>query len=86
MKKNLLLLLASLLLAAPVLACPLCAKQQPKGFANITHGVGPGGWFDYAMLYGSIAIVVLVFAVFFWLLVRPDSARNRARRQQISFS
>lgn len=86
MKKNLLLLLVGLLLTWPALACPVCEKQQPKGFANITHGVGPGGWFDYAMLYGSIAVVVLVFAGFFWLLLRPDSARNRARRQQLSFS
>jgi uncharacterized membrane protein len=86
MKKNLLWLLVGLLLTGPVLACPLCAKQQPKGFANITHGVGPGGWFDYAMLYGSIAVVVLVFAGFFWLLMRPDNARSRARRQQVSFS
>ncbi len=86
MKKNLLLLLLGLLLTGPALACPLCAKQQPKGFANITHGVGPGGWFDYAMLYGSIAVVALVFACFFWFLMRPDSARNKARRQQLSFS
>ncbi|MFD2787435.1 hypothetical protein [Hymenobacter rubripertinctus] len=86
MKKNLLLLLAGLLLTVPALACPVCEKRQPKGFANVTHGVGPGGWFDYAMLYGSITIVVLVFACFFWFLLRPDNARNRARRQQISFS
>jgi hypothetical protein len=72
MKKNHLLLIITLLLTGPVLACPLCAKQQPKGFANITHGVGPGGWFD--------------FAGFFWLLMRPDNARSRARRQQVSFS
>lgn len=85
MKNSLLVLLLGLL-ALPTAACPLCAKSQPKGFANITHGVGPGGFFDYAMLYGSIAVVVLVFAGFFWFLARPDSPRNRARGQQLSFS
>ena len=86
MKKNLIVLLGFLLLALPALACPVCEKQQPKGFATITHGVGPGGPFDYAMLYGSIAVVALVFGCFFWFLARPDNPRNRARRQQLSFS
>lgn len=86
MKKNLFVLLGGLLLALPSFACPLCEKQQPKGFASITHGVGPGSPFDYAMLYGSIAVVALVFGCFFWFLARPDNPRNRVRRQQLSFS
>lgn len=86
MKKNLFVLLGCLLLALPALACPVCEKQQPKGFTTITHGVGPGGPFDYAMLYGSIAVVALVFGCFFWFLARPDNLRNQARRQQLSFS
>ena len=86
MKKNVSVLLSGLLLALPAFACPVCEKQQPKGFASITHGVGPGGLFDYAMLYGSIAVVALVFGCFFWFLARPDNPRNRARGQQLSFS
>jgi hypothetical protein len=86
MRNNLLTLLATLLLALPALACPLCAKNQPKGFANITHGVGPGGPFDYVMLYGSIAVVVLTMGLFLRFLVRPDGRRNQARREHLSFT
>ena len=86
MKKNLLSLLTMLLLALPTLACPVCQKSQPKGFANITHGVGPGGPFDYFMLYGSIAVVVLTFGLFFRHLFRPDNPVNRARRELLTFN
>ena len=85
MKKLLIVAIATLLLALPALACPVCEKNQPKGFAGITHGVGPGGMFDYLMLYGAIAVVVLTFALFVRYLVRPDSRRNEARRTQLSF-
>ena len=85
MKKLLIVAIATLLLALPALACPVCEKNQPKGFAGITHGVGPGGTFDYLMLYGAIAVVVLTFALFVRYLVRPDNRRNEARRAQLSF-
>jgi hypothetical protein len=85
MKKNLFALLTLLLLTLPALACPVCEKKQPKGFAGITHGVGPGGLFDYVMLYGSIGVVVVTFALFFFYLARPDRRRNQVRRQQLSF-
>ena len=86
MKKNLFALLALLLFTLPALACPLCQKNQPKGFANITHGVGPGGPFDYVMLYGSIAVVVFTFGLFFRHLFRPDNRRNQARRELLTFN
>ncbi len=85
MKMRLLALLTTLLLALPALACPLCEKNQPKGFAGITHGVGPGGPFDYVMLYGSIAVVAFTFILFFRYLLRPDNRRNQARREQLIF-
>lgn len=86
MKKNLFTLLAILLAALPALACPLCAKNQPKGFANITHGAGPGGPFDYVMLYGSIVVVVLTLGLFLRFLLRPEGHRNQARRKHLSFT
>ena len=88
MQLRLFAFLAGLLLALPIgpaLACPVCEKNQPKGFATITHGVGPGGLFDYVMLYGSIAIVAVTFILFFRYLLRPDSRRNQARREQLTF-
>ncbi|GAB3299406.1 hypothetical protein GCM10027511_14620 [Hymenobacter humi] len=85
MKRNLFALLSCLLLALPALACPVCEKNQPKGFAGVTHGVGPGGAFDYVMLYGSIAVVVVTLMLFFRFLLRPDNRRNQARREQLTF-
>ncbi|GAA3976946.1 hypothetical protein [Hymenobacter antarcticus] len=85
MKKNLFALLTGLLLALPTLACPVCEKNQPKGFAGVTHGVGHGGPFDYVMLYGSIAVVAVTFILFFRYLLRPDNRRNQARREQLTF-
>ncbi|MFC7671369.1 hypothetical protein ACFQT0_31150 [Hymenobacter humi] len=60
-------------------------ENQPKGFAGVTHGVGPGGAFDYVMLYGSIAVVVVTLMLFFRFLLRPDNRRNQARREQLTF-
>ena len=82
MKKTLLLLFVGLFVALPLWACPVCEKRQPKGFAGITHGVGPGGLFDYLMLYGSILIVVITFGLFLRYLLKPESAPNQLRRRQ----
>jgi hypothetical protein len=60
------------LTATVLTACPVCDKRQPKGFAGIIHGTGPEGLFDYWMLYGSIAIVVLTFMLFVWFAIKPD--------------
>ncbi len=86
MTKTLFAVLSALLVGLPAWACPLCEKNQPKGFAGITHGVGPGGPFDYVMLYGSIAVVVLCSVLFARYLVRPDNARNQLRGQHLFVS
>ncbi len=62
------------LLSAWSLACPLCQKRQPKGFANITHGTGPENLFDYVMLYGSIVVVVLTLGLLIYYSIKPKSA------------
>ncbi|MDJ0367715.1 hypothetical protein QMK33_21425 [Hymenobacter sp. H14-R3] len=84
MKKNLLVFLGNLFIALPLWACPVCDKRQPKGFAGITHGVGPGGPFDYLMLYGSILVVLVTFGLFLRFLLLPESAHNLVRRRQLS--
>ncbi|MCY7356434.1 MAG: hypothetical protein LH609_03020 [Rudanella sp.] len=69
------------LIATTLSACPLCDKRQPKGFAGITHGTGPEGAFDYWMLYGSIAVVVLTLLLFIRFMIRPDTiAMNHLKR------
>lgn len=86
MKKLLLLLLANGLAALPfwAFACPICERRQPKGFAGITHGVGPGGTFDYLMLYTSLLVVALSFGLLLRFTLKADSPRNLVRRRQVS--
>ena len=67
---------------ASLIACPVCDKRQPKGFAGITHGTGPESAFDYWMLYGSMAVVVLTLLLFVRFMVRPETrAMNRLKQQ-----
>lgn len=76
MKTSLLFTLLSLV-GSPLLACPLCAKRQPKGFAGITHGTGPESAFDYWILYGAMALVLLTVVLFVWYLAKPDGRTPR---------
>ena len=64
-----------------LIACPLCKKRQPTGFANITHGTGPEGAFDYWMLYGSIGIVVVTLLLFIRFMIKPETAAMRRLKQ-----
>ena len=62
-------------------ACPLCEKRQPAGFANITHGTGPEGAFDYWMLYGSIGVVIITLLLFIRFMISPETAAMRHLKQ-----
>jgi hypothetical protein len=72
MKTSLTTLFFWLVMLTSLIACPLCEKRQPAGFANITHGTGPEGAFDYWMLYGSIGVVIGTLLLFIRFLIRPD--------------
>ncbi|MDB5241381.1 MAG: hypothetical protein JWP57_2006 [Spirosoma sp.] len=79
MKTSLTALFLGLITFTSLLACPVCDKRQPKGFAGITHGTGPEGTFDYCMLYGSIAVVVLTLLLFIRFMIRPDRRTAETR-------
>ena len=81
MKTSLTTLFLGLITATSLIACPVCDKRQPKGFAGITHGTGPEGAFDYWMLYGSIAVVVLTLLLFVWFMISPETATMRHLKQ-----
>ncbi len=84
MKPIYLTLLLGLLSLLPATACPLCKKNQPAGFANITHGVGPQNGFDYVMLYGSVGVVVVTLGLLVWFVLRPDRATIQPADFQIT--
>jgi len=71
MKPTFLTLLFWLSVVVTAIGCPLCKKNQPAGFANITHGVGPQNGFDYVMLYGSIGVVIITLGLLGWYIFRP---------------
>ncbi len=54
-----------------VTACPICKKNQPKGFEDITHGQGPEGNIDYVIMYSAIIIVGYTLIMSVKYLVKP---------------
>lgn len=82
MKTSLTTLFFWLVTLTSLIACPVCDKRQPAGFAGITHGTGPEGAFDYWMLYGSIGVVLLTLLLFIRLVIWPDrrTAESTAMR------
>lgn len=57
-----------------LLACDLCKKNQPKGFENITHGVGPTSSMDYIVSWTAVIIVLFTLAWSIKLLIRPKES------------
>ena len=53
------------------LACEVCAKNQPKSLANITHGTGPEGNSDYIIIWSAVVIVTVTLALSVKFLVKP---------------
>ncbi len=75
MKKFLSFLILFTVQAGMILyACDVCEDSQPKLLKGITHGAGPQGFFDYAMLYGSgiVVLVVLIWSV--KLMIKPKES------------
>ena len=52
-------------------ACDLCKKNQPKGFEDITHGVGPTGTLDYIIIWSAIIIVGITLFLSIKYLIKP---------------
>ncbi|WP_346882650.1 hypothetical protein [uncultured Algibacter sp.] len=58
------------------MACPLCEKNQPKGFENITHGQGPEGNIDYVIMYSAILIVGYTLIMSLKYLIKPKERES----------
>lgn len=64
-----------------VVACPACEKQQPKLLKGITHGTGPDGNIDYAII--GVAVIIVLFTLFYSVkfLVKPgENAKNHIKQ------
>ena len=72
---------ALMLWAAPVLACPVCERNQPRLLKGITHGSGPDSRWDYVIVSATvlIALYALLFAVK-WLIRPGEQSENHIKR------
>ncbi|MEB2785850.1 hypothetical protein [Algoriphagus persicinus] len=57
------------------IACEVCKGKQPKGFADITHGSGPGGNLDYIIVWGAAIIVTITLGLSLKFLIKPQENR-----------
>lgn len=68
-------------ISAFVAACPACEKQQPKLLQGITHGTGPDGNIDYAII--AIAVIIVLFTLFYSVkfIFKPgEKAKNHIKQ------
>jgi len=79
--KTMLLLITLALISLGSFACPACEKQQPKILQGITHGAGPGGNWDYVIVW--IAVIIVLFTLFFsvkWLIRPGEQSQSHIKR------
>lgn len=81
--KIIVIVIAGVVPNSVVLACEVCDKQQPEILRGITHGVGPAGGWDYAVVWLMIfiAIVSLFYSVK-WIL-RPGEKESKHIKRSI---
>jgi hypothetical protein len=74
------------LLSVPLMACPVCEKQQPQLLKGITHGAGPESNWDYLIisLMVSIVLVSLYFSIK-WLIKPGESKRTHIKHTILNF-
>ena len=54
------------------LACPVCEQNQPEPLKGITHGAGPQGNVDYAIIIVGIIIVSVTLLYSLKFLLKPS--------------
>lgn len=54
-----------------VWACDVCQKNQPAPLRGITHGTGPQGQWDLAIVWGAGIIVTVTLVLALRMLLRP---------------
>jgi hypothetical protein len=73
--QKLLITLTLLFLSMPLLACPVCEKQQPQLLKGITHGAGPESNWDYLIIFLMTVIVLASLYFTLKLIIRPGEQK-----------
>lgn len=68
--------LTFLFLSMPLLACPVCEKQQPILLKGITHGAGPESNWDYLIICVMVAIVVCSLYFSLKWIIKPEEKQS----------
>lgn len=71
MKKIIILIILIIPVFGAVIACPVCEQNQPKPLQGITHGAGPQGNADYAIIIVGIIIVGVTLLYSLKYLLKP---------------
>ncbi|GAB3926377.1 hypothetical protein [Larkinella terrae] len=81
------ILLITLIVALPGLACPICDENQSKVLGRITHGTGPESQWDYVII--GVMMLIVLLTLFFsikWLLYPAEKADNHIKRRILTLS
>ena len=71
MKIRILLFLFFMQAAQLVSACPVCEKKQPAITQGITHGTGPGSYWDWVIIGVITLITILTLVYSMKYLIKP---------------
>jgi hypothetical protein len=84
--KNFILTILFLCITLFVNACPECEKQQPKILKGIAHGAGPQSQWDYVIVWGMVAIVLITLFYTLKFIIKPnENKRNHIKNTILNF-
>lgn len=84
--KNFILTILFLCTTLIVNACPECEKQQPKILKGIAHGAGPQSQWDYVIVWGMVAIVLITLFYTLKFMIKPnENKRNHIKNTILNF-
>jgi phage shock protein PspC (stress-responsive transcriptional regulator) len=74
------IIVAGLIAATSLYACPACEKAQPRIFRGIVHGVGPESRWDYIIVLAAVIITILtLFYSIKWLIYPGEASTNHIK-------
>ncbi len=74
------------LISVPLMACPVCEKQQPKLLKGITHGAGPDSNWDYLII--SVMLAIVLISLYFsvkWLVKPGENKQTHIKHTILNF-
>jgi hypothetical protein len=84
--KKLLFTFILFVLGVPLIACPVCEKQQPELLKGITHGAGPDSNWDYLII--SLMVAIVLVSLYFsinWLIKPGENKQTHIKHTILNF-